>query len=110
MERSGVATHDLPPTMLNDRIGARVRQLREARGWSEPALAAQCGQLGAPLSRQAIHRIEVPVSSRPRRLLSVHELLVLARALEVHPMDLLPPEAWPGDPPDQYPRRKRKDE
>lgn len=101
-------THHPAPAEVCDRIGETVRALRERRQWSEATLAAHCQELGVPLSRDAIHRIEVPAAGRPRRQTTVHELLVLAHVLEVHPMALLPPDPWPGAPPGQVPHRKKK--
>lgn len=60
-------------------IAARIRRLRDERGWSARRLAEQCEQLGMPsLSRSTIAKIEAGL-----RGIDVEELHVLAMALGV---------------------------
>lgn len=68
-------------------VAARVRELRERRGgMSAQALADRCAELGMPgLKRQAITNLE----NGRRGMVTVEELLVLAAALDVPPLDLL---------------------
>src|SRR3954471_5112113 len=77
----------------SDVVGARVRELRRARGWTTDQLAARCAELGAPeLTNQVLFNIEAgrpDKEKRRRRLIAVEELLVLAQALDVSPADLL---------------------
>jgi transcriptional regulator with XRE-family HTH domain len=96
-------------------VGARVRELREQQQWTQSTLAQHCREAGGPgwnWTKLSIHRIETDVTDRPRRPITVDELRVLALALGVEPAQLLPPEAWPGEPPGQKPHRrtKRKDQ
>ncbi|GAB3973207.1 helix-turn-helix domain-containing protein [Plantactinospora veratri] len=60
-------------------IAARIRRLRDERGWSARRLAEQCGEFGMPsLSRSTIAKIEAGL-----RGIDVEELHVLAMALGV---------------------------
>jgi transcriptional regulator with XRE-family HTH domain len=74
-------------------VVARVKALRQARGWSVRVLAEQCTLPGGPNPQNAITDLE-----RGRRnSATVDDLVALARALEVAPVDLLPPPDWePG--------------
>ena len=58
-------------------VGPPVRRLRYARGLSRPALAAACQRLEWDVGRDIIARIETQV-----RLVTDHELLFLAKALD----------------------------
>jgi transcriptional regulator with XRE-family HTH domain len=64
-------------------IGKQVRRLRYQRGLSQPELAASCQRLGWDIERDTIAKIEAT-----SRWVGDHELLKLARALEV-PLDAL---------------------
>jgi len=64
-------------------IGETLRRLRRERDLSQELLAASCR-----MSRSALANIE---SGQQR--LAVHQLLQLARALDVDPVALLPPAA-----------------
>ena len=61
-------------------VGARVREHRKAHGWSQEALAELSG-----VARLYISQIETG-----SRNLSVIYLLLLAKALDVEPSQLLP--------------------
>lgn len=71
----------------SDRVAARVRSLRGAQGMSVPQLAARCAELGMPqLTAQALYKLETrraAPTSGIRRPVTVDELFVLARALDV---------------------------
>lgn len=63
---------------------ARMKQLREDRGWSTYTLAAKATELGCSMSHTNLWRCE----NQGRRL-PVDEFVALAQALGVAPMDLL---------------------
>jgi hypothetical protein len=78
----------------SDKVAARVRRLRHAE---EPVLtvaglAARCAELGMPqLTAQALYKLETrrAAPSGARRPVTVDELFVLARALDVTVGELL---------------------
>lgn len=81
----------------DDVIGSRIRDLRKRSGLSADQLASRCAGVGYPqLSATAIYLIEGggrgKSGSRPRRRVTIEELLVLAVALETSPLVLLVPE------------------
>ncbi len=89
-------------------VAARMRQLRQQRGWSALQLADACTQEGfASLTRSTIAKIESGV----RQSITAEEIAVLARVFGVTPTDLMPtPAADPlpallDDP--QVPEHKR---
>jgi hypothetical protein len=70
----------------SDNVAARVRALRKAQDMQVADLAAACAELGMPeLTTQALWRLEGrrPAPSGKRRPVTVDELFVLARALDV---------------------------
>lgn len=73
------------------RIGLGIAQLREASGLSAVQLSNRCGELGFPISRVAISKIEN--GSREGKL-DLAEIVILARALSVPPIRLI----YPGMP------------
>lgn len=66
-------------------IGRRVRQLRDERGMSAQKLADACARLGLPIARAVLSHLE----NGGRASISTGEVFVLAKALDVAPMDLL---------------------
>lgn len=83
---------DNEPT-ASDHIAQRVRELRNARQMTVADLAARCEAEGMPkLTAQTLYKMEGQrnATDRPPRPVTVDELLVLARALEVAPVDLCP--------------------
>ncbi len=69
-------------------VAARVRELREARGWSARALAERLRKLdGTRLDRAVLANLE----SGRRQSVSVDELLLLSIALDCAPVHLLLP-------------------
>lgn len=69
-------------------VAKRIREVRGLRGWTALELAERCDGLGMPeLNRSVIANIE----SGRRQDVSVTELLVFARALDVAPVNLLVP-------------------
>lgn len=85
---------------LAERAGNAVQKRRKARGWTGVQLAERTAELGYPITRVAISKIEG--NSRAGKL-DVAELLVLAAALDIPPVLLLAPdfpdgqvETWPG--------------
>lgn len=79
--------------------GRRVALRRAQAGLSVQALAGRCAELGLPLGRVTISKLELGM----RQTLNIGELLVLAAALDVPPVLLICPvgqedsmEALPG--------------
>lgn len=74
---------------LTRSIAVQVRLKRKALGWSAQALANRCDAAGFPIPRSTIAKLE----SGRRDSISIAELMILARALGVAPIDLIcPPE------------------
>ncbi|MFD8533893.1 helix-turn-helix domain-containing protein [Streptosporangium canum] len=68
-------------------VGERVAQIRKDRGMTAQALADRCAELGLALDRSVIAKLERGL----RQTVSLAELLVLARALNVPPLRLALP-------------------
>ncbi|OBB95388.1 helix-turn-helix domain-containing protein [Mycobacterium sp. 852002-40037_SCH5390672] len=75
-----------------ERIGKAVLKYRRDAGLTAQQLAERCKQLGVPIHRTTITKIE-----KGRNRFDVGELLILAAALEVPPLVLLYPELPDGD-------------
>jgi transcriptional regulator with XRE-family HTH domain len=71
------------------RIAAELRRVRTDKSMSAKQVSDRTIELGAPVSRTVIADLE----NGRRRYVSTSELLVLAQALNVHPIDLLFPDA-----------------
>jgi transcriptional regulator with XRE-family HTH domain len=79
---------------ISANCGAALRYWRQSvRGITAAKLAERCGELGFPISRVAISKIET--NSRQGKL-EVAELIVLARALRIAPVQLLYPNIPDG--------------
>lgn len=78
------------------RVGDTVARLRREQGLSAQRLAARTTELGHPLSRQLIADLE---TGRRGSRLQVAEVLVLADALDLSPVELL----YPGAPDEPMP-------
>jgi transcriptional regulator with XRE-family HTH domain len=70
-------------------LGARVRETRKLRDWSQGELARRVEELGYPMSRVTITKIEKGGERADRAPLQ--EVLVLAAALGVAPVHLIVP-------------------
>ena len=99
------------PSRLTRSIAAEIRRHRKQRKWSAQRLSDECANLGLEIPRTAISDLE----NGRRRFISVAEFLVIAKALQVEPADLLPPgdiAQWrgpaPSPPPDPLPAIRRK--
>ena len=66
-------------------VGPRVAAVRESLGLSQDALSARCARLGWAVSENGITKIETRV-----RCVTDQELFVLAKALRVKLIDLVP--------------------
>ena len=77
-----------------DRVGRAVQKRRKAQGWTGVELAERTAELGYPITRVAISKIER--NSREGKL-DVAELLVLAEALGIAPVLLLAPDFPDGE-------------
>lgn len=71
---------------LSVRFGQRIRDLREAKGWSQEALAAAAG----------VHRTHVSLIENAKREVQLDTVEKLADALEVAARDLFPTDALPA--------------
>jgi transcriptional regulator with XRE-family HTH domain len=65
-------------------VGARVREMRRARGISQAQLGQAMGTLGYPMEQPTVYKLEN--GTRPLRL---NEVAALAAVFEVDVMDLL---------------------
>lgn len=86
---------------VSDVVAARIREVRGKRHLTTVELAARCAELGAPdLTAQALYKLEGrrPGKLRPRPV-TVDELLALAAALNVAPVNLLVPVDVPFEDP-----------
>lgn len=70
---------------MTRRIATQVREHRKARKWSAQRLSDACAELGMEFPRSTLADLETGRRSH----ISVAEFLVLARALDVGPIDLL---------------------
>jgi transcriptional regulator with XRE-family HTH domain len=91
-------------TEASETVGRRVGEVRRDLGWSVEQLAERCAQAGAPqLTVNALYVIESgrkeKATGRRRRHVTVDELLLLAVALGVAPVDLLVPSTVADDAP-----------
>lgn len=86
----GSDTHpgDRPPVAqtVHEAFAIRLRQAREARGWTQEQLSDLVKEAGVPLERVTIARLE-----KGRRKASIGELVALAACLDVSPLYLLAP-------------------
>lgn len=73
-------------------VARRVRTLREAREWSQIELAERMTELGNPMNKSSIWRIENPDSKAGRRGITIGEAIGLARAFETTLAELLLPD------------------
>src|SRR5690349_5074985 len=78
---------------LSRRVGAAVMSRRKALGLTAVQLADRTRELGCPITRVAITKIE---TNKRAGKLDISEILVLAVALEIPPALLLVPE-FPDD-------------
>lgn len=84
---------------LAPRIGAVVRQLREATGLSQEELAEQSG----------LHRTYISLVERGRRNITVDALSQIAEALNVYPSRLIAEaEKEPGTSPQEARKARRR--
>jgi len=73
--------------MLTQTIAWQVRRKRKAKGWSARNLSDMCHVFGHDMPRSVIADLE----NGRRQSISVMELIVLARVLDVSPVDLVYP-------------------
>ena len=66
-------------------VGPQVRKLRSQQGLTQPMLAARCRRWGWDLSRETLAKIETQL-----RWVADFELICLAKALRVEPVELWP--------------------
>lgn len=59
-------------------LGKKIRQIREAKGWSQEELGFQCG----------LHRTYIGDVERGERNISAVNIFKVAEALQVHPAEL----------------------
>jgi hypothetical protein len=90
----------------SDIAGREIKSLREARGWSVRRLVHECLAAGLDVTSNVIENIEglqrkdpKTGKPKPRRGVTVDELLALAAVLGAHPVDLLVPPDLAADEP-----------
>ncbi|WP_052466534.1 helix-turn-helix domain-containing protein [Mobilicoccus massiliensis] len=80
------------PRSWTRRIGAEIARLRKEEGLSQTDLCERCAGFGFPIVRNTV----VGLETGRREGITVHELVVIARALSVSPAELLFPGAKDG--------------
>ena len=79
----------------SDIAGRRIREARQRRGWTARELASRCAAAGAPrVTPTVVTNLET--RRRASREITLDEVLVLARVLDVPPLQLMIP-AEPGE-------------
>ncbi|MCD2134732.1 helix-turn-helix domain-containing protein [Rhodococcus qingshengii] len=78
------------PEALTKSVVAQISSYRKKRGLSYQQLADKCTELGYPTLRTTLANLE----AHKRKSLTLHELIILAAALDVPPVELL----FPGIP------------
>lgn len=73
---------------LTDQIAETIASYRDQRGVSTQWLADECTRLGMPMTRTALAAV---LTQKSRKSITVQELAVLGRALEIPPLMLLYP-------------------
>ena len=76
-----------------DRVAHNLRSHREAGGWSLTEVSGRLVELGHPLGRTGLHRLETGA-----RAATVDDLVALALALDCSPLALLLPSEDTGEP------------
>jgi transcriptional regulator with XRE-family HTH domain len=102
MAQSSQQQNGATPTAL---VAARVRELRDGRGWSAQRLADELTQVGINWDRSIVANLE----SGRRATVSVEELLALAYVFGVAPVHILVPtddRPYPVVPTDERPTRQ----
>lgn len=74
---------------IGEVIAKEARRLREARGWKQQDLADRLAELGAPLNRVTLAKIESGGTRAAN--LSVADMMALAAALDTSPVSLVFP-------------------
>jgi len=84
--------------VLSDVVGERIASLRKAHGVTRDELSSRCGALGWPLTVAVLTNIETGrrKGAERRREISIDEIAVIARALEIPPVLLCYPVGEPG--------------
>ncbi|WP_082920603.1 helix-turn-helix domain-containing protein [Rhodococcus sp. YH3-3] len=82
------------PEELTKAVVEQIRRYRQKRGLSYQQLADRCTELGYPTGRTTLANLE----AHKRKSLTLHELIVLAAALEVPPVELI----FPGIPDGEF--------
>lgn len=77
------------PATWNQAIGRRIASVRRGADMSAQALADACTALNFPIGRGTIAKLE----NGGRESIGIHELVVIAAALGVRPVELLFPGA-----------------
>lgn len=75
-----------PPAEVGEVFRQRLQEARAARRWTQQQLSEAMAELGSPMDRVTIAKLE-----RGRRQARVEELVALAAALDVSPLYLILP-------------------
>lgn len=70
----------MPKSNIRFEVGAKIRRLREKRGWSQEELGFEAG----------LHRNYIGGVERGERNIAIDNIAKLAKALGVRPRDLIP--------------------
>lgn len=69
-----------------DHLAQRIQLEREKRGWTYEGLAKRMTDVGCPINQSALYKVE---QAKPRRRITVDELVALARVFDIPAGDLL---------------------
>lgn len=78
------------PTRFTRAVAAEILRHRKSRGWSARKLADECAALGHDIGRSTLADLE----NGRRASLGITELVIIARALDVPPLQLLFPAGY----------------
>lgn len=81
------------PERFTQGIAGEIKRRRESRGWSFQQLADACTKLGYPTLRTTLANLE----NGRRKSITVHELIVIAEALDVPAVELMFPGLPEGE-------------
>jgi|GEM_PF-6237191 transcriptional regulator with XRE-family HTH domain len=75
-------------------LAQRIEELRTKQGWSFADLSQRMGDVGCPIERSSLQKIE---RGKPRRKITVNELVAFSQVFHVTIPDLLVSPSYGGD-------------
>jgi transcriptional regulator with XRE-family HTH domain len=90
----------MPGQTAGETAAYRIREVRERRNWNQERLADALAEIGHPVDRSVIARIEARQGTKvgtAARNITVERLLAFAVALGVSPVELIVPQSEDTD-------------